>query len=52
VPCIRLQTDHVGAACAFAAHGIGVALVNELLASARLHLGIELRIFSKRILHE
>jgi DNA-binding transcriptional LysR family regulator len=52
VPRIRLETHNVGAACAFAAQGIGVALVNELLARAYLHLGIELRIFRPRILHE
>jgi DNA-binding transcriptional LysR family regulator len=52
VPRIRLETHNVGAACAFAAQGIGIALVNHLLAGAYLHLGIELRVFRPRILHE
>jgi DNA-binding transcriptional LysR family regulator len=52
VPHIRLETHNVGAACAFAARGIGIALVNELLAKAYTHLGIELRVFRPRLLHE
>lgn len=52
VPHIRLETHNVGAACAFAAQGIGIALVNELLARAYLHHGIELRVFRPRIPHE
>lgn len=52
VPHVRLETHNVGAACAFAAEGIGIALVNDLLARAYAHYGIELRVFRPRILHE
>lgn len=51
-PRVRMETHNVGAACAFAAQGIGVALVNELLADAYRHLGIELRQFRPSIPHE
>jgi len=51
-PRVRMETHNVGAACAFAAKGIGVALVNELLAESYQHLGIELRQFRPSIPHE
>lgn len=51
-PQVRLETHNVGAACAFAGQGLGIAIVNELLARNYLRYGIELRLFRPRILHE
>lgn len=36
VPSVRVETHTIGSACALAARGLGVALVNELLARASL----------------
>lgn len=51
-PRVRLETHTVGAACACAATGLGIAVVNGLMASQYAHYGLELRLFSPSILHE
>ena len=48
----QLETHNVGAACAFAAAGAGIALVNDMLARFYLDRGIVLRPFRPRVLHE
>lgn len=45
-PNVRLETHNVGAACALAAEGVGIAIVNELLTRQFLWTGITLRPFS------
>jgi DNA-binding transcriptional LysR family regulator len=52
VPRIRLETHNVGAACAFVAAGVGITLVNDMLARAYCKREIELRPFRPRIIHE
>lgn len=52
VPQVRLETHNVGAACAFVASGVGITLVNDMLADAYRNLDIELRPFRPQILHE
>jgi DNA-binding transcriptional LysR family regulator len=49
---VQLETHNVGAACAFAAAGMGVAIVNEMLARAYVGRGIVLRPFKPQVLHE
>lgn len=51
-PLVRLETHTVGAACAFAAAGVGIAVVNGLMAFQYLGRGIELRLFEPSISHE
>lgn len=51
-PSIRLETHHVGAACAFAGAGVGIALVSDLLARQYLGSGIGLVSFRPRIPQE
>ncbi|MFZ9086629.1 MAG: LysR family transcriptional regulator [Steroidobacteraceae bacterium] len=51
-PQVRLETHHVGAACAFAGQGLGIAIVNELLATNYRRYGIECRLFRPRIRQE
>lgn len=48
-PLVRLETHNVGAACALAAQGVGIAIVNELLARRSLWTGVHLRRFSPAI---
>jgi len=49
---VRVETHTVGAACAIARHGIGIAIVNEMLALQYVDREIVLREFSPRIDHE
>lgn len=49
---VRVETHTVGAACAIARHGIGVAIVNEMLALQYVDPDLVLRTFSPRIEHE
>ena len=51
-PEVRLESHNVGAACAFAGQGLGIAIVNELLAANYQRYGIECRLFRPRILQE
>jgi DNA-binding transcriptional LysR family regulator len=51
-PKVRIETHTVGSACAFAARGLGVAIVNELLARPFLRDGIVIRKFKPRIIQE
>jgi DNA-binding transcriptional LysR family regulator len=49
IPHVRLETHNIGAACAFAGAGVGIAIVNDLLAQHYRHSGIELRPLKPRI---
>jgi len=49
---VRVETHTVGAACAIAGHGIGIAIVNEMLALQYVGRDIVLREFSPGIEHE
>ncbi|TVQ46514.1 MAG: LysR family transcriptional regulator [Gammaproteobacteria bacterium] len=51
-PSIRLETHHVGAACAFSGAGVGIALVSDLLAQRYVDTGIVLVPFRPKILQE
>lgn len=48
-PQVRVEVHSVGAACSFVAEGIGVSIVNGLLASHFLHLPIVTRPFRPRL---
>jgi len=52
VPRVRLETRNVGAACALAAEGVGIAIVNELLSRNSLWTGVCVKRFSPSIPHE
>jgi DNA-binding transcriptional LysR family regulator len=52
VPHVLLETHNVGAACAFVGAGVGISLVNDMLAQAYRARNIELRPFRPQILHE
>jgi DNA-binding transcriptional LysR family regulator len=49
---VRVETHTVGAACAIARHGIGIAIVNEMLALQYADQEMVLRGFSPGIEHE
>ncbi len=49
---VRFETHTVGSACALAARGLGIALVNELLARSYLRPGMVICRFSPRLLNE
>lgn len=49
---VRLETRNVGAACALAAEGVGIAIVNELLSRNSLWTGVCVQRFSPLIPHE
>jgi len=49
---VRVETHTVGAACAIARHGIGIAIVNRMLALQYADEEMVLREFSPRIEHE
>jgi len=49
---IRIETHAVGAACAFVQKGLGIAIVNELVAEPYLPFGIALVPFTPPITHE
>ncbi|PIC00296.1 LysR family transcriptional regulator [Caulobacter sp. X] len=51
-PEVKLETHTVGSACAFAAAGLGVAIVNALLATNYLKPGMAVRVFRPQILHD
>ena len=51
-PEVKLETHTVGSACAFAAQGIGIAIVNDLMARNFVRDGMTTRVFRPRILHE
>lgn len=51
-PEVKLETHTVGSACAFAAQGVGVAIVNALMADNFVRAGMTTRVFRPRILHE
>lgn len=48
-PMVRLETHAVGAACGFAANGLGIALVPELLGAQFSDRGLVLRPLAERI---
>lgn len=50
-PNVRLEVHSVTAACAFAAHGLGVTLVNGLMAEDFRHLPIAIRPLHEKIIH-
>lgn len=49
MPTVRLETHAVGAACGFAANGLGIALVPELLGAQFISRGLVLRPLETRI---
>jgi DNA-binding transcriptional LysR family regulator len=49
---VRLETQTVGSACAFVRHGVGVAILNELMARDAARGGVLLRPFRPRVLHD
>ncbi|MBU4436232.1 MAG: LysR family transcriptional regulator [Alphaproteobacteria bacterium] len=51
-PEVKLETHTVGSACAFAAQGIGIAIVNDLMAGNFTRDGMTTRVFRPQILHE
>jgi len=52
VPRVKVETHTVASACALAARGVGVAIVNETLAGAYVRDGVVLRRFTPGIRHE
>ncbi|MEY4242193.1 MAG: hypothetical protein RJA14_1889 [Pseudomonadota bacterium] len=52
VPRVKVETHTIASACALAARGVGVAIVNETLASAYVREGTVLRRFTPGIRHE
>ena len=51
-PNVRVETHNVGAACALAAEGVGIAIVNELLSRRSLWTGVYIRRFAPAIQQE
>jgi len=51
-PEVKLETHTVGSACAFAQAGLGVAIVNALMAKNFARDGMAIRVFRPQILHE
>ncbi len=51
-PKVKIETHTVGSACAFAARGVGIAIVNELMAKAFLRNNLVLRPYTASIPHE
>ena len=51
-PDVRLETHTVGSACALAGRGLGIALVNEMLATPCLRPGMVMRPFEPRLVSE
>ncbi|HZV66267.1 MAG TPA: LysR substrate-binding domain-containing protein [Telluria sp.] len=51
-PDVRLETHTVGSACALAGRGLGIALVNEMLAVPCLRPGMVIRPFEPRLVSE
>lgn len=52
VPRVKVETHTIASACALAARGVGVAIVNETLATAYVRDGTVLRRFTPGIRHE
>jgi DNA-binding transcriptional LysR family regulator len=52
VPRVKVETHTIASACALAARGVGVAIVNETLATAYVRDGTVLRRFTPSIRHE
>lgn len=52
VPRVKVETHTVASACALAARGVGVAIVNKTLAAAYVRDGTVLRRFTPSIRHE
>lgn len=50
-PDVRIEAHSVMSACALAARGLGVTLVNELMARDYVHLPIAIRPLAERVLH-
>src|SRR3546814_18539184 len=48
-PDVRVETHNVGAACALAAEGVGIAIVNDLLSRRSLWTGVCIRRFAPAI---
>jgi DNA-binding transcriptional LysR family regulator len=51
-PFVRLEAHTVGTACACAAHGMGIAIVNGMMAQQFAHQGVALRRFHPGYVHE
>jgi DNA-binding transcriptional LysR family regulator len=51
-PLVRAETHAIGASCALAAQGVGVAIVNEMVAKTYEGLGLSLVPFTPNISHE
>lgn len=51
-PCVAVETHTHGSACAFAARGLGVAILNELLVGPYLHGPLVKRPFLPEVRHE
>jgi len=51
-PRVAIETHTHGSACALAARGVGIAIVNELLARSYLHAPLVAREFTPAIMHE
>ncbi|WP_170288376.1 LysR substrate-binding domain-containing protein [Marilutibacter maris] len=49
---VRMETRNVGAACALAAEGVGIAIVNELLSRNASWMDVSVRRFTPLIPHE
>lgn len=52
IPRVRIDTHTIGSACALAARGVGVAIVNGLLARSYLREGLVARPFRPELRHE
>lgn len=52
IPRVRIDTHTIGSACALAARGVGVAVVNGLLARSYLREGLVARPFRPELRHE
>jgi DNA-binding transcriptional LysR family regulator len=50
-PRVRLETQTIGSACAFVANGVGIAILNELMARTYVRGGMQLRPFRPRLQH-
>jgi DNA-binding transcriptional LysR family regulator len=51
-PVVKVETHTVGSACAFASRGLGIAIVNELMAKSFVNKDLVLLPFRPQILHE
>lgn len=49
---VRIETHTIGAACAFARNGTGVAIINEMLGAMYASPELEFRRFAPNVLHE